>query len=278
VLLYYGVFFTIEIGCVKGVLEHPIVYIIRTMDEKNCNIVQVFGERGRYEIQHYLDKGKFGAVYYGINRYTKHPVAIKIDTQHGTLCHEATVMDFLYRGGCFDIPRICLFGRYDNLTTYLVMDYFPHSLEDYFPNTPVEKNSLMCQMINICCIIHNLGIIHRDIKPKNFMWSTEKHNSIKLIDFGLATVFNMEDVNKPVVKGACQTGNLRFMSPFVKRGETPAKRDDLISVGYIYQYITTARNTEDIRGNRLERFMEVCFSTEGHKTPDYERLKRFFNS
>ena len=237
---------------------------------------------GRYEIQRFLDRGQFGAVYYGINRYPKQPVAVKIDTQYGILCHETTVMDFLFRSGCRAIPRVCWFGLFDNqettnLTTCLVMEYFPHSLQDYFPATTTNRNALMVQMINTCSNIHNLGIIHRDIKPKNFMWSTEKHQWIRLIDFGLATIFNVDDINQPVVpSGGGQTGNLRFMSPFVKRGETPSKRDDLISVGYIYQFISTPENTCGDDEKRLSQFMEVCFATAGHQKPDYGRLKRFF--
>ena len=240
---------------------------------------------GRYEIQHFLDRGQFGAVYYGINQYTKYPVAIKIDKQHGILCHEATVMDFLFRGGCLAIPKVCWFGKFNDETselsvtpTCLVMEYFPHSLQDYFPATFLDKYALMRQMISICCNIHNLGIIHRDIKPKNFMWSSEEHRWIRLIDFGLATVFNVADVNKPVVSSevAGQTGNLRFMSPFVKRGETPTKRDDLISIGYIFQFISTPENTGQDDEKRLTQFMELCFKTAGHQKPDYGQLKRFF--
>ena len=238
---------------------------------------------GRYEMQRFLDKGQFGSVYYGINRFTKTPVAIKIDTQHGILCHEATVMDFLFRGGCFAIPRVCWFGQYGEPTqkyTCLIMEYFPHSLQDYFPTTSAQKNALMCQMISVCSNIHNLGIIHRDIKPKNFMWSSEEHRWIRLIDFGLATVFNVADINQPVVPPSTggQTGNLRFMSPFVKRGETPTKRDDLISVGYIYQFVSTPENTGGDDETRLAQFMETCFALSGHQKPDYGRLKRLFYS
>lgn len=242
---------------------------------------------GRYEILRFLDKGQFGSVYYGINRYSKTPVAIKIDKQHGILCHEATVMDFLFRGGCLAIPHVCWFGLLNNTEnengnkpkpTCLVMDYFPHSLQDYFPVGSADKNALMRQMITICRNMHNLGIIHRDIKPKNFMWSTEEHRWIRLIDFGLATVFNVSDINTPVDSSTAggQTGNLRFMSPFVKKGETPSKRDDLISVGYIYKYISTPENTGGDDEKRLAQFMDSCFSLSGSQKPDYDKLRRFF--
>lgn len=235
---------------------------------------------GRYEIQYFLDKGQFGSVYYGINRYTKNPVAIKIDKQYGILCHEATVMDFLFREGCYAIPKICWFGSLNStegIETCLVMEYFPHSLNDFFPNSPEDKRSLMRQMISICGNIHNLGIIHRDIKPKNFMWSSEQHKWIRLIDFGLATVFNIDDINKPVVSNSGGlTGNLRFMSPFVKQGGTPTKRDDLISLGYIYEYISTGDNTDNDDKKRLEQYMEICFSIKGGDKPYYEKLKIIF--
>lgn len=43
------------------------------------------------------------------------------------------------------------------------------------------------QALNYC---HSNGIAHRDLKPENFLLLTKKEDSpIKIIDFGLSTVF-----------------------------------------------------------------------------------------
>lgn len=255
-------------------------------DKKNRMQQDVFlGQiiSNRYVVQQYLDGGQYGSVYIGVNRFTQQPVAIKIDIQHRILCHEATVMNYLYRNGCTDIPKVGWFGLphpENPQITCLVMDYFPHSLQDYYPETSITKNELMQQMISILQEIHGLGILHRDLKPKNFMWSTVEHRHIRLIDFGMATVYNTtslnDEINRPI--DTPPTGNLRFMSPFVKRGEVPTRRDDLISIGYIYAWLSTPRNTdlEKRDETRVRQYLEMCFSLGGHQTPDYEKLKSLF--
>lgn len=234
----------------------------------------------RYVVQRYLDRGQFGSVYYGINQNTQIPVAIKIDNQHRTLCHEATVLDFLYRSGCRAVPRVCWFGLpqpNNPIPTCLVMEYFPQSLHEHFPETAFDKTRMMRQMITILREIHSLGIIHRDIKPKNFMWSTPTRQFIRLIDFGLATVYDSPDTNRPIRQDTTPTGNWQFMSPFVKQGEVPTRRDDLISVGYIYTFVSTPQNTQDTDEPNIKAYMETCCQTPGNKKPDYEKLKRVFS-
>jgi len=71
----------------------------------------------------------------------------------------------------------------------LVMEYLSSSLSDLFTNNNKKfslKSVLMLseQMIDRLATLHSVGIVHRDVKPGNFvMGKGENSNVVYLIDF-----------------------------------------------------------------------------------------------
>jgi serine/threonine protein kinase len=92
-------------------------------------------------------------------------------------------------------------------------------------------------MIDILENIHCYNIVHRDLKPQNFM--IDSQNNIYLIDFGMATTFISADTGKHIIDESTREivlGNPRYMSYNLYEGCEPVRRDDLISIGYMYLY------------------------------------------
>jgi serine/threonine protein kinase len=177
----------------------------------------------KYILQHQIGKGKFGSVYKGIH-LNGSPVAIKQDTSP-LLKHETTILYYLFRNGVRKhIPIVHWFGIYQKCPT-LIMTFL-----DRHP-TPTEIRANASTIINIICTIHNLGILHRDIKPTNFMMHSS--NIIYLIDFGFATPFVIDNIHKPNVLSSFIVGTPHYISYFVQCGNEPSRRDDLLSLGYI---------------------------------------------
>jgi serine/threonine-protein kinase len=74
---------------------------------------------------------------------------------------------------------------------------------------------------------HELGIVHRDVKPDNIIISLDKENAL-LVDFGIA--LTTDDVKKLTDPGYV-IGTPAYMSPEQGRGENLDGRSDLYSLG-----------------------------------------------
>ena len=93
------------------------------------------------------------------------------------------------------------------------------------------------QMIKRIEVLHNKYLLHRDIKPDNFMLGTNKQ--LYLIDFGLCKRYDYDgqhieetyDPNKTII------GSVNFVSLNVHKGVEPGRRDDLESCIYIILYL-----------------------------------------
>jgi serine/threonine protein kinase len=200
----------------------------------------------KYEINEVLGNGKFGTVYKGININNGNIVAIKTEkeTPYKMLKHESTIINYLFHNKCKKIPTIYWFGLHsDNIhninLTCLVMTFYSSSLQQYILQKGqmdiYKMSSVMIKCIDILEHIHKYFVIHRDIKPENLM---VKNGDIFLVDFGLATFYineigdhKLQDLQENI------TGTPKYVSYFNHVGEPISRRDDLISLGYLYLYL-----------------------------------------
>ena len=94
-------------------------------------------------------------------------------------------------------------GKYNEETGdfYFISRFFKHhKFVEYFKELSFEKMQIyMFQLLSCIKNIHSAGIIHRDIKPDNFLFNVDTNDCL-LIDFGLAEIDtdsnNYENLNK----------------------------------------------------------------------------------
>lgn len=170
-----------------------------------------------------LGEGSFSNVYEATSsRPPYQTVAIKIDKNPtiNSIKHEATILSYLNRHlpnlPC--IPTLYWYGVFGKRACMVTPIYKPLATE--FLN-PVE-------VICILETIHEIQVLHCDIKPENFML-TQHTNQLVLIDFGLAR-FIKQSVNTSTTV----IGSPRYASYFIYLGQQPRPRDDLISAGYVF--------------------------------------------
>jgi serine/threonine protein kinase len=188
-----------------------------------------------------LGEGSFGKVYKA--EYNGEYYAMKFESRsrgQSLLESEATIMNYL-KGP--NIPQIIKY--YDTHSDYniLIMQLLDKSLEDLINIKKKFSIKTTCmlglQMINILQYIHDRHIIHRDIKPDNFVMGAGENNAhLYLLDFGLAKKYRSSKTLKqyPLIKKKKLTGTARYASIHALEEWEQSRRDDLESVGYVLMY------------------------------------------
>ena len=131
--------------------------------------------KGKWRIVRQIGMGAFGEIYIGRNLATNEKVAVKVevvDEKRQALRAEVTIMRKLQ--GCPCVPRFVSCGRQDSIN-FLVMQLLGENLSDLRKRQPGGTFSLstVCRLaveiIQALQSIHSLGILHRDVKPSNFV-------------------------------------------------------------------------------------------------------------
>ncbi len=256
-----------------------------------------------------LGQGSFGQIYEA--KYKNEKFALKFENRnknYNLLQNEAAIMNYL-KG-----PNIPLVKSYGFTSCYniLVMQLLGKSLEDLLIEKKFFSMKTVCmlgyQMVNILEFIHEKHILHRDVKPENFvMGLDELSDNVYLIDFGLAKKYRSIKtlIQYPLIKKKQLTGTARYASINALKGYEHSRRDDLESVGYILIYFLKGKlpwqnikattkedkyqkilekkmeisSKELYKGypNELAEFLDYTKNIEYNERPNYDMLRKLFD-
>lgn len=196
----------------------------------------------KYKLIEKLSQGSFGKVFKAENIRTNEIVAIKTEIkskEQKSLKMEAKIYQYLANIDGF--PQLKWFGATDNVN-YLVTDLLECSI-----TTLIQKYGNLClktvlllgiQMIERLETLHTHYLLHRDIKPDNFMINiSDLTNKIYLIDFGFCKRYNHEGNHIEFKMNKTLIGTPNYVSINVHKGCEPSRRDDLESCLYVMIYM-----------------------------------------
>jgi casein kinase 1 len=194
---------------------------------------------GQYIIRRSIGAGSFGDVFEAEDSQNGRIVALKFETAATPQLPNEYKM---YRAlqGMDGIPRV--FGLFEYAeASVLVMDQMGPSLEDLFLRCGKRfslKTTLMIadQMIRILEWLHCSGVIHRDIKPQNWLVGKgELANKVFLIDFGVSTYFLDPRTHDHYIytRGNGLVGTANYVSINTHLSDQQSRMDDLDSMLYV---------------------------------------------
>ena len=192
----------------------------------------------KYKIIEKIKEGSFGSIFKGENSRTKELIAIKFEPKNidkKTLKNEAKI--YQYFGKLDGFPQLKWFGT-NETHNYLVIDLLGHSLTEMIHHYKAFslKTVLLLgmQIIKRVQVLHEQLLLHRDIKPDNFLFGLgNTTNKLHLIDFGISKRYDFDGIHisESVIHKLIGTPN--FVSLNVHNGIEPSRRDDLESCVYI---------------------------------------------
>lgn len=137
-----------------------------------------------------------------------------------------------------NVVRILDLGIADD-HAFIAMEYFPQGdLRAHIARgiEPATALSLLAQMASALAVVHEVGVLHRDLKPGNVMM--RRDGSLALIDFGLAKQVAVA----PDITAAGEIfGTPYYMSPEQGHGRELDERSDLYSLGVIFYEMLTGK-------------------------------------
>jgi len=200
---------------------------------------------GRYRIVSELGRGGMGVVYKAHDPQIDRIIALKVLREDRVtsgefvrrFLKEAMAVGRLSHPGIVTVYDV---GQ-DHGTVYIAMEFLQGKpLDELMESrqfTLSEIVSIGIQTAQALQYAHRHGIIHRDIKPPNLLYSPE--GTIRVTDFGIARI---EDPSGGTMTQVGEIlGTPRFMSPEQLMGQELDGRSDLYSLGVILYQLTTGK-------------------------------------
>ncbi|MEZ5964389.1 MAG: protein kinase [Planctomycetota bacterium] len=205
---------------------------------------------GSYRVVELLGHGGMGTVLLAEQDAPRRRVALKLfsaavwgeDTER-RFRHEAELLGRLHHPGIAQIYEASVHEVTSALGTmrwpFFAMEFVEgaRALHQWAAAHARSEREILEVAIQACTAIqhaHELGVVHRDIKPQNLL--VDQHGRVKVIDFGIARTLGCEgEAPSSMTRTGELIGTFRYMSPEQVRGERDRvdTRTDVHALGMV---------------------------------------------
>lgn len=199
---------------------------------------------GRYQITAQLGTGGMATVYKAYDTRLERYVAIKvIRSEHkqdeGFLKRFEREAKTLAQLSHPNIVKVLDYGEYEG-APYLVMEYVGGGTlkKKGVRRQWIEVARLLAPMARALEYAHQHNIIHRDVKPANFLLT--ETGAPMLSDFGIAKILESEETSQLTGTGV-GISTPAYMAPEQGSGKGVDKRADIYSLGVVFYEMVTGQ-------------------------------------
>ncbi|HEY0458740.1 MAG TPA: serine/threonine-protein kinase [Pyrinomonadaceae bacterium] len=228
---------------------------------------------GDYKILREIGRGGMGAVYEAVreNRNFRQRVALKVikrgmdsDAVVSRFRHEQKILASL------EHPFIARFldgGMTDEGLPFYAMEFVTgESIDDYCAAKNLSLDEKLGLFREVCAALqyaHQNLVIHRDLKPKNILVTTD--GTPKLLDFGIGKILTPESEEAPGT--ATQLGMMTpaYASPEQIRGQRIGTASDIYSLGVILYELLTGQKPYKFNSKSQFEIEKAVLETEPPK-------------
>ena len=232
-------------------------------------------EHTRYEVEALIGRGGMGRVYKARHRMMDRSVALKVI--HHNWVRNSQAIDRFHR----EVKTVASISHANIVAAYdaeqvgdlhlLVMEYvdgvdLAQAVNDE-GKLPIAK---ACDYIRQSAVglqhAHDLGLVHRDIKPHNLIVTND--NVVKILDFGLASLVShtgaaesvSEDSDGSLTMAGAVMGTPDFISPEQAQDARNADgRSDIYSLGMTLYFLLTGQKpfADSTASEKLDRHIHA---------------------
>jgi len=199
---------------------------------------------GRYQIIEVLGKGGMGKVYRALDKKLNEEVALKlvkpeIASDKKTLERFSNELKIARKIAHKNVGRMYELMEEKGIH-FITMEYVPgEDLKSFIRRAETlsagKAISITKQVCEGLAEAHELGVVHRDLKPQNIM--IDKEGNSRIMDFGIARSLKA----KGITDAGVMIGTPEYMSPEQVDAKETDQRSDIYSLGVILYEMVTGR-------------------------------------